>query len=195
MIKEVSVVCKKVLIEFLTKFILDNVWKRQKSFWICRQFEQVDDNQITDSQSHLIQGARLLKEHWKIILYSKDITSKYTSNVNIVKGTTDPRHWVLRLILTQQLYFNAEASTSLVKLQLGKGQQKHRIPLPNPCKKLNKSSNFDKTMYQFREIHVLILTNPCNNLEKSMYQNTQTNHEKLTIKGGQPLQPLQSAWP
>ena len=86
LIKQVWI-CKKVLIEFLTKFILDNVWKRQKSFWICRQFEQVDDNQITDSQSHLIQGARLLKEHWKIILYSKDITNKYTSHVSIVKGT------------------------------------------------------------------------------------------------------------
>ena len=50
LIKEV-LVCKKVLIEFLTKFILDNVWKQQKTFWICWQLEKVEGNkvQIIDS--------------------------------------------------------------------------------------------------------------------------------------------------
>ena len=45
---------QKVSIEFLTKFILDNVWKRETTFWIWWQLEQVDGNQVQmiDSQSY-----------------------------------------------------------------------------------------------------------------------------------------------
>ena len=33
---------------------------------------------------------------------------------------------------------------------------------------INTLNNFDKSMYQFGEIHVSLLTNPSNNLKKSM---------------------------
>ena len=95
-----------------------------------------------------------------------------TNETNIAKGTAGPRHWVLWLI--QHLKFKAEASTSfkiLVTLQLGFVWQRSR----------NTWKNFDKPMYQLkqiyvatltnpykqlREIHLSIFINPCNNLEK-----------------------------
>ena len=56
---------------------------------------------------------------WGWIL-AKTFRLKFVIWLNIAKGTTEPRHWVLWLI--QQFYFKAEASTSfeiLVKLQFG----------------------------------------------------------------------------
>ena len=91
-------------------------------------------------------------------------TAKNT--LNIAKGTTDPRHWVLCFI--QHLYFKAEASTSfeiLVQLQLSFVWQRaemHRTTLTNPCK------NLEKSMYQFWQIHVTTWGNPYIKFDKSM---------------------------
>ena len=55
---------QKVSIEFLTKFILDNVWKRETTFWIWWQLEQVDGNQvqIIDSQSFSLSFKAQLRD-------------------------------------------------------------------------------------------------------------------------------------
>ena len=62
---------QKVSIEFLTKFILDNVWKRETTFWIWWQLEQVDGNQVQmiDSQSYfclLKPNQNFPRTYWEI---------------------------------------------------------------------------------------------------------------------------------
>ena len=78
---------------------------------------------VTDAFLMLIMfdTKRSRKHQCKVLCVRTQLCSTATTrDINIAKGTTDPRHWVLRLL--QHLEFKAEASTSieiLVKLQLG----------------------------------------------------------------------------
>ena len=113
--------------------------------------------------------------HTKINFFPRE--SKLSS-YEILPRHNGQRHWVLRLLwLLRHLKFKTEASTSfeiLAKLQLGfvgKGREIHRTTIANQCNNLEKSLsimtnpciNFDKSMYQFWQIHVSILLNPCHN--------------------------------
>ena len=66
--------------------------------------------------------------------------------------------------LKQKLQQALKSWSNFSLVLFGKEREKHRTTLTNPCNTLtNPSTNFDKSMYQLREIQASILTNPCNN--------------------------------
>ena len=131
--------------------------------WQCPDLRLVPSSTLSHARLPYVRTVTLNSHKWAQsshyfdLIFSWTITACREQNTK----TLDTRHWVLWLI--RQHYFKAQASTSfeiLVKLQQGFVWQKTR----------NSQNNFDKSMYQFKQIHVATMVNPCDESEKSMYQ-------------------------
>ena len=125
-----------------------------------------------DNAHSSISRSAFITWHSPFLLVENHTSFQYMKHC-IVKGTTDPRHWVLWLIkhlLVQRRTFNKlwNFGPTSAWLCLAKGETYiaqlwpiHVTTLTNPC------SNIDKSLYQFWKIHVTIQRNPCNNFDKS----------------------------
>ena len=130
---------RKTLCTKLTFFPNPRAYLSVSIIWNICTFMKVRREQICEKK---IVTIWIKNKIWEKILWKSHRQCQFNvPNVNIAKGTKNPRHWVLWP--TQQLKLKAKASTRFEIFSLvlfGKGQEIHTFhltTLTSPCSNLN----------------------------------------------------------